>query len=53
MRSLRVRTAAFRSVVLAGGIMLAVAAVGRADDDRIEDAIPAGNAQQQSQVIDL
>lgn len=53
MMRLPVRTAAFRVAVLAGGIMLAAATVGRADDDRIEEAVAAANVQQQGQVIDL
>jgi len=45
--------AAFRNAALAAGIMLAVAAIGRADDDRIEDAVAAGTVGQDGQVIDL
>jgi hypothetical protein len=53
MRSLRMKSSSCAVAVLACGIMLAVAAIGRADDDRIEDAVAAGNVRQEGQVIDL
>lgn len=53
MSSLRMKSSSCAVAVLACGSMLAVAAIGRADDDRIEDAVAAGNVRQEGQVIDL
>jgi hypothetical protein len=54
MSFLRVRSVSPGSSVIAGGIMLALAAaIGRGDDDRIEDAVAAGNVRPEGQVIDL
>jgi hypothetical protein len=52
------RTAAVNGSAVAGRVLLVVAAaltasMGRADDDRIEDAVAAGIVRQEGQVIDL
>jgi hypothetical protein len=53
MRFLQMKSFSCGVAVLACGIMLAVAVIGRGDDDRIEDAIAAGTVNQDGQVIDL
>jgi hypothetical protein len=58
MRRTGLRTAAVRGSAVAGSAMLIVAAAlaaspGRADDDRIEDAVAAATVRQDGQVIDL
>lgn len=58
MRRTELRAGAVSGAAVAGGVMVVVAAaltvsVGRADDDRIEDAVAAASVRQEGQVIDL